>query len=532
VKPRLLAILVLLVIGPLGAMAYFALRAASGENAALEATFQRMVSSRLSDYDVVMQTILAGRERELITLADGTPVTPTALRALVGRTPFVSQAFAIRADGTLLSPPPSGPISQAERDFLARTQPLWDDWKSLFRSTEEQATASPPQGEALTKGWYRFYFDRGLNLIFWHRVDGGVVMGFELDRYRLIADIMEQLPADTAEPAGLPASRVMLLDATGDILHQWGTYDPNPGSKPTLRLSLSPPLQAWHLELHAPRAAMRGASAATATFTLVAALLAVGLVLGGLASYLYREGGRELREAQQRVSFVNQVSHELKTPLTNIRMYAELLEDSLPEEDEKARGHLGVVVQESQRLSRLIENVLAFARHQRGTLRLRLKLESPDQVIRTVLFSFSPALASKGVSCEHRAGAPRRVWIDPDATEQILNNLLGNVEKYATGGSLCEITSKEEPGRTVITVSDQGPGIPSRHAEDIFEPFVRLSTKTTDGVAGTGIGLSIARDLARAHGGDLSLLPSESGALFQLTLATAEESNESPDRRG
>jgi signal transduction histidine kinase len=190
------------------------------------------------------------------------------------------------------------------------------------------------------------------------------------------------------------------------------------------------------------------------------------------------------------------------------------------------------VVQESQRLSRLIENVLTFARHQRGTLRIRRKRESPDQVIRKVLNSFSPALASKGVTCEHRAGAPEPVWIDPDAAEQILNNLLGNVEKYATSGGLCEITSQAEPGRTVITVRDRGPGIPPRHAEDVFRPFVRLSTKTTDGVAGTGIGLNIARDLARAHGGDLTLLPSEHGALFQLTLATAEESHESPDRRG
>jgi signal transduction histidine kinase len=531
VKPRLLVILVLLVIGPLGAMAYFALRAAAGEDAALEATFQRLVSGRLSDYDVIIQTVLSGRERELTALADGTPVAPTALRALVGRTASITQAFAVRADGTVVSPPPSGPVSQAERDFLARTQPLWDDWTSLFRSAEEQA-ATTTRKEGMAKGWYRYYFGGGLNLIYWRRVQGDVVIGFELDRYRLIADIMEQLPTDTSEPAGLPGTRVTLSDATGDVLHQWGTYDPGAGSKPSARLALSPPLQAWRLELFTPAAALRGASAATATVTLIATLLAVGLLLGGLAFYLYRESGRELREAEQRVSFVNQVSHELKTPLTNIRMYAELLEDSLPEEEQKARGQLGVVVQESQRLSRLIENVLAFARHRRGAVRIRHRLESPDQIIRTVVSSFSPALAAKGVSCEHRAGASGRVWIDPDATLQILNNLLGNVEKYATGGGLCEITSKAEPGRTVITVRDQGPGIPSRHAEEVFKPFVRLSTKTTDGVAGTGIGLSIARDLARAHGGDLTLLPTERGALFHLTLATAEEAHESPDCRG
>src|SRR5207247_7565172 len=97
-------------------------------------------------------------------------------------------------------------------------------------------------------------------------------------------------------------------------------------------------------------------------FITVVAVMAVPLFW--LSVYFYRENSRELRVSAQRVTFVNQVSHELKTPLTNIRMYAELLEKHLPEDNEQAAQHLDVIVSESQRLSRLIANVLTFARQQ------------------------------------------------------------------------------------------------------------------------------------------------------------------------
>ena len=117
----------------------------------------------------------------------------------------------------------------------------------------------------------------------------------------------------------------------------------SPGSS----LRLASPLSAWNLAWYGPQPAEGGPG-----LSLLSGLGAVALALIGLAVWFYRESSRELREAARRVTFVNQVSHELKTPLTNIRLYAELLEDELPEEDDKAAHHLGVIVSESQRLSR------------------------------------------------------------------------------------------------------------------------------------------------------------------------------------
>lgn len=179
------------------------------------------------------------------------------------------------------------------------------------------------------------------------------------------------------------------------------------------------------------------ASRPLASFTVGAAslglyggIVALALVLGLLAVYFYRESSRELREAGQRVNFVGQVSHELKTPLTNIRMYAELLEQQLDESDEEARKDLNVIVSESRRLSRLIGNILTFSRKDRETLKLRLSEGILDEALRDTVEHFRPLLESKGVAIELDLHAAELVSFDRDVIEQIVGNLLSNVEKY------------------------------------------------------------------------------------------------------
>jgi signal transduction histidine kinase len=182
--------------------------------------------------------------------------------------------------------------------------------------------------------------------------------------------------------------------------------------------------------------------------------------------------------------------------------------------------HLNVIVSESQRLSRLIGNVLTFARKQNDKLTLHPAAGNVDQCIQFVLDHFRAALESKRVHIVFNAAANTAVEFDRDALEQILGNLFSNVEKYAAGGGLMEVTSRQSGSSTSIVVSDHGPGIPKGQEEKIFDPFHRLSNKLSDGVTGTGIGLSIARDLARKHGGDLKAVASEAGARFELQLQT------------
>jgi signal transduction histidine kinase len=307
----------------------------------------------------------------------------------------------------------------------------------------------------------------------------------------------------------------VLLDSRDRLLYQWGDRGLDAAEQPRVELALKAPLAAWRLRHYHPDEPGPGAAV---TLVGVAAFLAVAGVVAGLSVYFYRESTRESREAAARVRFVNQVSHELRTPLTNIRLYAELLEQRLGEDDQRSREQLGVIVAECHRLSRLIGNVLTFARHRRGRLKLRPVRAVIDDTVAEVVRQFRPALAGRGVEVVFSAGAPEAFAFDRDAVEQVLGNLLSNVEKYAASGGAVELVTRQLAERVEVRVADQGPGIPATKADTVFEPFTRLSDRLSDGVAGTGIGLSISREIARLHGGDLRLQASEKGACFVLEL--------------
>jgi signal transduction histidine kinase len=204
-------------------------------------------------------------------------------------------------------------------------------------------------------------------------------------------------------------------------------------------------------------------------------------------------------------------------------MYADLLESDLermPEdESEQPKGRLKIIAEESQRLSRLIGNVLTMARQQRSGLTLKPQSAIVDDVIRDVLRQFEPALNRCQVEASFEAGAGESVSVDVDVLEQILVNLFSNVEKYAASGGVLNVASSQTVESTAITVSDSGPGIPDRQRDAIFRPFYLMSDRLVD-TAGTGIGLSIARELAQLHGGDVQLVDSTAGASFEVTLKT------------
>jgi signal transduction histidine kinase len=516
VKPKLVIVLLFIVLLPLGLMAWLGLRVAGSERAAVEESFRQLRRDQLAGLEAGIQKVAGERERRLLALAESLDPAPGALREAVRNHPAVSQIFVMDKDGKLIHPDIHKRLSRGEEEFLTRASQVFKD-PGIFRRTPGEIA------EAASQGWHSWYWGSGVNFIFWRRDPSGRVIGFEVDRFRLIADIIAELPQSPLDAPEQPAGAVALLDSRGETIYQWGDYRPEEHQQPLVSRTLGAPLNPWRLAAFTAGRGPAGAVGSGAVFGLIGALIAVALALSGLAVYFYRESSRELRLARERVSFVNHVSHELKTPLTNIRMYAELLQMTGDEKDEKSARYLDVVTSESQRLSRLIDNVLTFGRQQRGALKLRKSGGVVDEVIESVLESFRPSLESKGVKVSFEPGAPDRVLLDADVLRQIISNLLGNVEKYAPQSGQAEVHSRREGDRTIISVSDRGPGIPPAERENVFEPFVRLSSQVSDGVAGTGIGLSIARELARLHGGDLVLEPSENGATFRVTLLTQPE---------
>lgn len=454
---------------------------------------------------------------------------PGRLREATRRSPRARQIFALDARGELIHPHPAGPLTGPEHDFLARTASIWKDRDLLEQEPPEEASHAPTRSKASRRlaparrdhGWYVWYWGSGACFIYWRRAPDGTVLGMEVDRTRLLGELIAAFP-EIPEEHGKTAheKRIRLVDSRGAPLHLWGTWAPPAGTAPRVRLALTPPLHGWTLEYLAPERAFEAGGSLLGALPLYTSLFGVTSVLLLVAWILFREFGREAREAEQRVSFVNRVSHELKTPLTSIRMYAELLEEALADEEGPARKHAGIIVSESQRLSRLIGNVLTFAKKDRGKLGLHASPVVVDEVVDKVLAQFGPSLAARGLQVEFERGAPARVAADPDMIIQVLANLVTNVEKYAATGGLLRVRTLQEAETTRIVVLDRGPGIRPDQREMVFEPFHRGSDRLDEDSSGTGIGLSIVRDLARLHGGNAWIEPSPEGTVFHVTMRT------------
>jgi signal transduction histidine kinase len=530
VSSKQITLLALLVCVPLAALVWLGGRLAQGERARVRRDLQDLLVKQLGDANQIVDRFFQKRQRQLLRVTDLATFEPGALRATVRNNPHLLQLFVLEPDGDILHPPPAGPWNQSEREFLQRAQVFLQD-KDLVRAASHQAesagASAPPtfrdQAAAAAHGWYTWHWGRGVHVVFWRRLDSGHIVGAELDRSRWIADLIAELPQTPQAETPAAQSRIQLVDSHDQTVYQWGALEPPPGAAPLAELPVSPPLSAWRLKFFVAEDRFTALSGQSATFNLLAGLSAIGVVLLALAAVFYRESSRELREAATRVNFVNQVSHELKTPLTNIRMYAELLAEQLQEGVEVDAAHaqrrLAVIVSESGRLSRLIGNVLTFAQHERRQMELRPRPGRVDDTIQAVLHQFQPALAAQGVETKFVARAGNVVSFDADAVEQILVNLLNNVEKYAAGGKRLDIASSQQGERTKILVSDAGPGIGPAERDRVFQPFYRISDRL-EGPAGAGIGLAIARGLARLHHGDLRLVDSAAGATFEVDLHT------------
>jgi len=382
-------------------------------------------------------------------------------------------------------------------------------WQTAVKTTNYHL-ASSSQPVSFPSGWHVSDGD----FIYWRLVADQILCA-RLDSKPLGASLFSRLPIPGME--NYPG-KLTLETITGIPLHGWGHALQGSDSNPVAKVRCSAPLTQWEL-------AYTPAYNEFPKPYLFPILLGVGsgcLLVGALAWTFFRENAREIRVAQQRVSFVNQISHELKTPLTNIRLYTEMASHRIEEAgDTVGRRHLSIVETEVARLDRLIQNVLNYARQQRDKLTVQPRAISLDHVIERAVNHWRLLLERKGFELETRLLGPNEMSADPDAIEQILGNLISNVDKYAKYGKWISIRTEEdkEKGVARVIVEDRGPGIPTSKRRAVFEPFERLRSDLDEGVSGTGIGLTISRELADLHGGSLEVCPNyKEGARFILTL--------------
>jgi signal transduction histidine kinase len=227
-------------------------------------------------------------------------------------------------------------------------------------------------------------------------------------------------------------------------------------------------------------------------------LLALTAVLVAVALQQLR---REYELARLRADFVSGVSHELRTPLAQIRMFSEtLLLGRIRSEEERERS-LEIIDQESRRLTHLVENLLHFSRSERRLTHLSPSLAPLAPLVSEAAEGFAPLAAARGVALHTDLTDGVVAPVDADALRQMLLNLLDNAVKYGPPGQTVTLGLTVTEGRARICVDDQGPGIPAADRERIWDRFWRLERDRGSAVAGTGIGLSVVRELVALHGG-------------------------------
>jgi signal transduction histidine kinase len=234
----------------------------------------------------------------------------------------------------------------------------------------------------------------------------------------------------------------------------------------------------------------------------------------GFAAFVVDRTARRAEElSRQKSDFVSAVSHELRTPLTTIRMHSEMLREGLVSEEKRDRFHEDLV-NESVRLSQLVDNVLELSRIERGQRRMKLVEGDLGAFVGGVLEGQRGFLEDKGVTVRGPDGDEEvRVPFDRQAVEQIVLNLLANAAKYGRGPEgVVDVRLHQRPDGVVeLSVLDRGPGIPEAERERVFQRFHRVEREETAHMPGTGIGLALVRELARAHGGDATVHDRDGG---------------------
>ncbi len=367
------------------------------------------------------------------------------------------------------------------------------------------------------RGWIPANVDGRWHLLGWLQPEGrGEVRGVEVEVAALISRLGGALPAELGAGEGYA-----LQDEQGRVLHQAGAVSAasTAAAKVPVAAALLP---GWAVTAYLlPQAEDSAGADLFSVSLLLVAIFVVAILAGG--SLLLRQARRSEEEAAQKTSFVANVSHEFKTPLTTIRLYSELLEQGRVRDSAQGSEYLRTIGRETQRLARLVNNALDFSRLEQGQKKFAREPLDLVAEVAALLDTHAPRVTEAGLALKRELPVgPVPVTTDRDALGQIVLNLIDNACKYATeGGELLVSVAPRagQGGGAEVRVADRGPGVPAAHRERIFEKFHRVDDALTAEKTGAGLGLSIARQLARGLGGELRYAPRVgSGAEFILEL--------------
>jgi signal transduction histidine kinase len=254
-------------------------------------------------------------------------------------------------------------------------------------------------------------------------------------------------------------------------------------------------------------------------------LLGLLALAGGLLAVGFGQLRREHALARLRSDFVASVSHELRTPLAVQRVFLDMLRLGRARTEEQRAWSLDHVDRESTRLAHLVENVLRFSRAEQRQLRVTREQTDVGAVVRDAAGAYAPLARAAGATLALHVEQGVTAAADADALRQVVMNLLENATKYGPHGQTITVLLAHAGGRAVLTIDDQGPGVAPAERAAVFEPFRRGAAAVGSAVAGSGIGLSVVREIVRLHGGTVAIEDAPGGgARVRVELGGASRS--------
>lgn len=414
---------------------------------------------------------------------------------------------------------------QQSRAVVPQKQEDDGNWSALMPSNAEFAQLTRDSSDGMIA---RFVQDK-LDLIFWLRPPEAAdyIFGCLIEADSLKNE-WSSLLADYGIVAGAsaPAHVLALLDDKARPVATLPASATGPDWKrPFVASEIGETFPHWEVAIYlaSPNALADTARGTQRTFGFVIAGAVALIAFGGWL--VVSDVRRQLALAQQKTDFVSNVSHELKTPLTSIRIFAELMQNR-PQPPEKQNQFLRIISVESERLTRLINNVLDFAKLERKQRHFEMKPFDFHEVIARVWENHEVHLREAGFTSSWKAApGPYSVVGDEDALSQVLVNLFSNAEKYGGERKEVELHTWLDDGCIQASVLDRGTGVPAGDEAKIFEAFYRAHDSLSSGIQGSGLGLTLARQIAGAHGGTVIHEAREGGgSRFTLSIPAMQKS--------
>ncbi len=481
---------------------------------------ERRIGDTLREWEEenpLVRNVFVWKANRLITPVDGLAATPEERRFASRYEALFTGRLAFDFGRGVSSDEWGGPPSEKGKSYPEKgkdASSARQDLLSLARmdgkSRSAQAVPDAPGGKGSftpLSGWIPWFSENRLFILgYAQKEEKGPVYGIELELMTLLSRLITQLPKVEESYAAFG-----LVAGDGELVYQTGGFPIDVKKLPDISVPLSGLLPHYRMNVYLSEKGVAGETGFVTVSVLLVLMFSSAMIAGG--TLLIRDSRKNMKDAMEKTSFVSSVSHELKTPLTSIRMYAELLSEGRVTQPEKVKRYLSVIVTESRRLTRLVNNVLDFGRLEQGKKTYHTSPLHLAGFVRDMFEIHGIRITAAGLRLNlHLPEGPLAVVSDRDALEQVMLNLIDNAVKYAASGKFLGVFVENDGPETVdLVLSDKGPGIPPSHRELIFEKFHRVDNSLTAEQAGSGLGLSIARRILRDLGGDLLYEPETDG---------------------